>query len=388
MPDPIYLDNAATTPLRPEVREAMLPFLTDLYANPSSVYRPAQQARAAIDRARDATAVCIGATPGELIFTSGATESNNAAIKGVAFARQDVGRHIVTTAIEHHAVLHPVQELVERFGFEATVVPVDRSGIVDPGEVERAIRHDTVLVSVMWANNEIGTIQPIEEIAAMTRARRTVFHVDAVQAALYLPIDLRATPIDLLSLSAHKLYGPKGAGILYLRRGTPWWPLLTGGAQERNRRAGTENVPGIVGMARALQLAVEERVANNEHARALREILIGEIVRRVPNPHLNGDPVQRLPNNVNVSFAGVHGESLLVALDLAGIMASSGSACTSGSLEPSHVLEALGLPASLTRSSLRLTVGRYNSRAQMERVLDVLERAVVRLQGMAPVTGT
>lgn len=384
MPNLVYLDHAATTPLRPDVLEAMKPFLTDNYANPSSVYRLAQAARSALDHARDSLASSLGAHATELIFTGGGTESDNAAVKGTALAQRERGRHIITTVIEHHAVLHPVEELHERFGFEATVVPVGRDGIVDPADIAEAIRPDTVLISVMWANNEIGTIQPVESIGSIARARGIPFHVDAVQAAGTLPMNLGPLPIDLLSISAHKFYGPKGVGLLYVRRGTPWWPLLTGGGQERNRRAGTENVAGIVGMARALELAVGEREAVTGQVRALRDYLLTEVPKRIPGTHINGALDQRLPNNANVSFDGVHGESLLVGLDLAGIMASSGSACTSGSLEPSHVLQAIGLPARLAQASLRMTVGKENSIAEMERTVEVLGRLVTRLRSLAP----
>jgi cysteine desulfurase len=388
MPNLIYLDHAATTPLRPEARAVMEPFLADNYANPSSVYRLAQAARSALDGARDAVAGCLGAKPSEIVFTSSGTESNNAAIKGVAFARREIGRHLVTTAIEHHAVLNPMEELAERFGFELTILPVAESGIVDAREVERALRPDTALVSIMWANNEVGTIQPVEEIAAMTHARGIPFHVDAVQAAGSLPIDLRAVPIDLLSLSAHKFYGPKGVGALFVRRGTPWWPLLTGGGQERNRRAGTENVAGVVGMARALELACSERETKARYLRTLRDFLLREVPGRIPGTRINGDLGRRLPTNANFSFDGVHGESLLVGLDLADIMASSGSACTSGSLEPSHVLQAIGLPDRLAQSSLRLTVGRDNTLEELVRTVDVLEGLVARLRRLAPARGT
>lgn len=384
MPETVYLDHAATTPLRSEARAAMEPYLTCNYGNPSSIYRMAQDARSALDRARDVVAGCLGARPGEIIFTSGGTESNNAAIKGAVLARRDSGRHIVTTAIEHHAVLHPIEELTERFGFECTVVPVGRGGIVAVSEVERAIRDDTVLVSVMWANNEIGTIQPVDEIARVARRRGVAIHVDAVQAIGSLKIDLSSTPIDFLSISAHKFYGPKGVGALFVRAGTPWWALLTGGGQERNRRAGTENVSGIVGMSRALELAVSERESANARVQGLRDFLLNEIRSRITGVFVNGDMKQRQPGNLNLSFESVHGESLLVALDLAGTMASSGSACTSGSLEPSHVLLAIGLSDALAQGSLRLTVGRENTRAEMERTVDVLEGIVSRLRSLAP----
>jgi cysteine desulfurase len=383
----IYLDHAATTPLRAEVLAAMEPFLGGNYANPSSIYRPAQEARSALDRSRDAVAAILGARSQEVVFTGGGTESDNAAIKGVALAGRDRGRHIVTSAIEHHAVLHPVQELVERFGFESTVVPVDQSGLVDVAALEAALRPDTVLVSVMWANNEIGTIQPVEAIAELTRARGIPFHVDAVQAVGTLDIDLGRVPIDLLSLSAHKFYGPKGVGALFVRGGTPWWPLITGGGQERNRRAGTENVAGIVGMGRALELSQDERVSTVERTCVLRNHLLTEIPARIPGTTINGHRDLRLPNNANFSFDGVHGESLLVGLDLAGIMASSGSACTSGSLEPSHVLQAVGLPDRLAQGSLRLTVGRENTLEEMERTVDTLARIVSRLRRLAPAAG-
>ncbi len=384
MVDLIYLDHAATTPLRREVREVMEPYLTDNYANPSSIYRMAQAARSALDRARDALASSLGAHPSELIFTAGGTESDNAAIKGTELAQRERGRHIITTAIEHHAVLHPVEEMRERFGFETTVVPVRQDGIVDPAEIAKSIRPGTVLISVMWANNEVGTIQPVEEIGSLARSRGIPFHVDAVQSAGALPIDLASVPIDLLSVSAHKFYGPKGVGLLYVRRGTPWWPLLTGGGQERNRRAGTENVAGIVGMARALEMVTAEREAMSGHVRGLRDYLLREIPNRISGTHINGALDPRLPNNANFSFPSVHGESLLVGLDLAGIMASSGSACTSGSLEPSHVLHAIGLPDRLAQASLRITLGRENTMAEMERTVEVLTRLVTRLRSIAP----
>ena len=292
MNNSIYLDHAATTPLRPEVLQAMEPFLAGNFANPSSIYRPAQEARSALDRARDVIAGALGAKPQEMIFTGSGTEANNAAIKGVALASRDRGRHIVTCAIEHHAVLHPIEELVERFGFQSTIVPVDEYGLLDLAALRAAVRDDTVLVSVMWANNEIGTVQPVAEIAALTKARGIPFRVGAVQAAGILAIDLSDVPIDLLSISAHKFYGPKGVGALFVRSGTPWWPLITGGGQERNRRAGTENVAGIVGMARALELRMRERLSAYEDARTLRDYLFEQIPARDP-----GHAYQRSPRS-------------------------------------------------------------------------------------------
>lgn len=377
---PIYLDHAATTPLRAEVREAMEPFLTSSYGNPSSIYALARDARAALDRARDTVAEALRVQPTEIVFTGGGSESNNAAIKGVALARRGDAKHVITSAIEHHAVLHPVEELRELHGFDVTVVPVGESGIVDPGDVAAALRPETVLISLMWANNEIGTIQPVEEVASIAHQRGITMHVDAVQAAGALPLDLHRIPIDLLSLSAHKFYGPKGVGALFIRRGTPYWPLLTGGGQERNRRAGTENVAGIVGLARALEFAQAERENTSARLREMRGYLFETIFGRIPGTHINGDVERRLPNNVNVSFEGISGEALLMGLDLAGIMASSGSACTSGSLEPSHVLRAIGLPDELAQASLRLTPGKENSPEELKHVIGVLEAQVARLR--------
>lgn len=385
MSEPIYLDHAATTPLRADVLAAMHPFLQDNFANPSAIYRTGQVARAAVDRARDTVAGCLGVWPAEVIFTSGGTEANNAAIKGVALARREQGRHIVTTAIEHHAVLHPIEELCDLFGFEATVVPVDENGIVSMADLERSLRPDTTLISLMWANNEIGAIQPVAEVGALARQRGITFHVDAVQAAAHLAIDLTETAVDVLSLSAHKFYGPKGMGVLVLRRGTPWRPLLTGGGQERNRRAGTENVAGIVGLAAALELAVRERAETSARLTALRDFLFREIGSLIPDTLVNGHRERRLPNNVNVSFPGVHGESLLVGLDLAGVMASSGSACASGTLEPSHVLAALGQSRRMSAASLRLTLGRGTTKAELEQTIAILSGLVTRLRSVAPV---
>lgn len=383
----IYMDHAATTPVRPEVMEAMLPFFTERFGNASSLYTLAQQSRMALDEARESVARVLGSRPSEVVFTSGGSESDNAAIKGAASALVRTGNHVITTSIEHHAVLHTCTHL-EDSGFEVTYLPVDGDGMVDPDELVDAITEKTVLVSVMLANNEIGTIEPVEEMARRVKdiareSRRTiVFHTDAVQAAGFLDINVKTLGVDMLSLSAHKFHGPKGVGVLYVRRGTPFSPQQLGGAQERQRRAGTENTPGIVGTAVALSIADREREEASAHCIRLRDRLIEGIRERIPDVRLNGHPTQRLPNNVNFSFEGVEGEPVLLGLDFAGVAASSGSACTSGSLEPSHVLLALGLPADLAHGSLRLTLGRDNTEEEVEHVLRVLPDLVGRLRAM------
>ena len=386
-PRPIYLDHAATTPVRPEVLEAMLPHFTQHFGNPSSIHGVGQEARKALDQARDTVAQVLGCRVGEVVFTSGGTESDNTALKGVAFALRHTGNHIVTSVIEHHAVLHTCQQL-EQMGFVVTYVPVDREGMVDPDQVAGAVTDRTIMVSVMTANNEIGTIEPVAEVARLVKERATalgrtiVIHTDAVQAAGALDISPNSLGVDMLSLSAHKIYGPKGAGILYIRRGTPFTPLHMGGGQERERRSGTENIPGIVGAAVALRLAAEEMESTTEHARGLRDQLIAGIQERLPQAILNGHPTRRLPNNVNVSFPRVESEPVLLGLDLEGICASSGSACSTASLEPSHVLTAIGLDADMARSSLRLTIGRDNTREDVQRTLEVLPDLVNRLLSM------
>ena len=381
----IYLDYAATTGIRPEVLEAMLPYFSERYGNPSSIYALAQEARGAVDEARERVADLLGCRASEVIFTSGGTESDNTALRGAALTLRQTGNHIITSSIEHHAVLH-MCNFLEDLGFDVTYLPVDRYGMVDPVELERAICDRTVLVSLMLANNEIGTIEPVAEAARLVKERarglnRTiVFHTDAVQAAGYLDIDVGKLGVDMLSLSAHKFHGPKGAGVLYVKRGTPFSPQQVGGGQERQRRAGTENVPAMVGTAVALALATEERDWLSGHTGRLRDILIQGITRSVEGAHLNGHPTQRLPNNANFSFEGVDGESLLMALDLAGIAASSGSACTSASLEPSHVLVATGLTAEMAQANLRLTVGRDNTQEEMEQVLSTLPGLIARIR--------
>lgn len=383
----IYLDHSATTPVRAEVLEAMLPHFSLGFGNPSSIYTIGQEARKAVDDAREQAARVLGARMSEIVFTSGGTESDNAALKGAAFALRHTGNHIITTAIEHHAVLHTCHQL-EQFGFDVTYVPVDEYGIVDSQTVECAITDETVLVSVMMANNEIGTIQPVAEIArivkteAQRRSRNIVMHTDAVQAAGFLDINARALGVDLMSLSAHKIYGPKGVGLLYVKRGAPFEAQNAGGGQERQRRSGTENVPGIVGMSEALRLAASEREQVAANCLRLRDKLIGGIFDSIDRVHLNGHPTQRLPNNVNISFEDIEGEPVLLGLDFAGVCASSGSACSSASLEPSHVLLAIRRSPELAQGSLRITLGRDNTDEDVDYLLAVLPEIVGKLRAM------
>lgn len=376
----VYLDHGATSPLREEVLEAMLPFLKERYGNPSSLHSPGRVIRQAVEEAREKTALALGAEPDEIFFTSGGTESNNIAIRGAARARRSKG-HLITTSIEHHAVLDVCKGLAED-GFSVTYLPVDRYGLVSLEMVEKALRPDTFMISIMMANNEVGTIEPVAEIGALARERGVLFHTDAVQAVGQIPLDLRELKIDLLTLSAHKFNGPKGVGALYVRRGTPVAPLYDGGGQEKALRPGTENVPGIVGLARALELAVEELPEKTRHLLALRRRLI-EGLLAIDDTVLNGHPTARLPGNVNVSFNYIEGEALLLGLDLEGIAASSGSACTAGSPEPSHVLLAMGLGHQLARGSLRLTLGRENSDACLDHLFSVLPPLVERLRKMS-----
>ena len=389
----IYMDHAGTTPLDPRVLEAMLPVLSEHFGNPSSVHTVGQEAKRVLDDAREKVARILGCRMSEVVFTSGGTEADNAAIKGVAAALQGTGNHIVTSAIEHHAVLHTCQYL-ENMGFEVTYLPVDSYGLVDPDDVARAITDRTILVSIMYANNEIGTIEPISQIAALVKAqavameRTIVVHTDAVQAAGFLDLNLSTLGVDMLSLSSHKFYGPKGVGILCVRRGTPFLSQQLGGGQERERRSGTENIPGIVGTAVALEIAESEKEYASQHCRVLREKIIRGIEERIPDAHLNGHPTMRLPNNVNFSFEQVEGEPVLLGLDMSGIAASSGSACSSGSLEPSHVLLALGQSADLARGSLRLTLGKHNTVEEVEYLLSVLADLVQRLREMPSLTPT
>ena len=389
----VYMDHAGTTPVDPRVLEAMIPHFSDRFGNPSSIHTFGQEARRALDDSREKVAEVLGCRLSEVVFTSGGTESDNAAIRGAVMALQETGTHIITSSAEHHAVLHTCQYL-ENIGFDVTYLPVDSYGQVEPDAVARAVTERTVLVSIMYANNEIGTIQPISEIAALVKERakameRTiVVHTDAVQAAGYLDIDVGTLGVDLLSLSAHKFYGPKGAGVLYVRRGSPFLSQQMGGGQERERRSGTENIPGIVGTAVALALAEDERETNANHVTKLRDTIIEVIQERIPGAYLNGHPTSRLPNNVNFSLEHVEGEPVLLGLEMSGIAASSGSACSSGSLEPSHVLLALGRSADLARGSLRLTLGRSNTEAEVEYLLVVLTDMVSRLREMPSLTLT
>lgn len=374
----IYMDHAATTALDPRVLESMMPHLTEQYGNASSIYALGRQAMQTISHAREDVAELLNCQPAEIAFVGCGSESDNLAIKGMAFASQKKGNHLITSSIEHHAVLHTCNYL-ERFGFETTYLPVDENALIDPDAVGRAITDKTVLVSIMFANNEVGTIEPIAEIGKICRARKVPFHVDAVQAGGALPINVAALNVDLLSLSAHKFYGPKGMGILYVKQGKRILPQLQGGSQERGRRAGTENVAGIVGTAEAFRLAQEELETVTPRIRQLRDRLI-EGILTIPRSRLTGHPVQRLPNNASFCFEGVEGESILIHLDMLGIAASTGSACTSGSIDPSHVLEAMGYPPEWSHGSLRLTLGKDNTEEEVERVITLLPAVVEKVR--------
>ena len=383
----IYMDHAATTPMDSVVLSAMLPYFSDIFANPSSIYALAQESRKVVDDSRQKIASLLGARRSEIMFTSGGTESDNAALRGVASALQSTGKHIITSQIEHHAVLHTCYQL-EQLGYEISYLPVDQNGIINPTSVINAIREDTILVSIMMANNEIGTIQPIEQICCLVkdeakrRGTNIIFHTDAVQAVGFLDFNVKKLGVDLLSLSAHKFYGPKGVGALYIRRGTPFETQLSGGGQERGRRSGTENVAAIVGMAKALEISIENREQTNLHCIKLRDKLIKDVMSNIKEVNLNGDDTLRLPNNVNFSFSGVEGEPLLLGLDFAGICVSSGSACSSGSLEPSHVLTSLGLTDEQAQGSLRITLGRENTVEEVEKIVEVLVGLVAKLRNM------
>ena len=379
----VYLDNAATTPVAPEVLEKMLPYFTQIGGNPSSVHEFGREAKAGIDRAREQVAKALNADPGEIIFTGSGTESDNTAIIGIAERLKDKGNHIITTAVEHHAVLHTCEHLQKR-GFEVTYLPVDEYGLVTPEQVREAIRETTILVSVMFANNEVGTIEPIEAIGAVCKEHNVLFHTDAVQAIGHVPVDVQKLHIDMLSLSAHKFHGPKGVGVLYVRKGVRVPPYILGGAQERSRRAGTENVAGIVGLGEAIELACASMQESAAHMTRLRDKLMAGIEASIPHIKLNGHPTKRLPNNVNYSIQYIEGESMLLMLDMNGIAASSGSACTSGSLDPSHVLLAMGLSHEIAHGSLRLSLSDLTTEEEIDYVLEVLPGVVERLRKMSP----
>ncbi|ORX22366.1 cysteine desulfurase NifS [Thermoanaerobacterium sp. PSU-2] len=378
----IYLDNAATTPLKKEVLDAMMPYLSNSFGNPSSLYSYGQEAKKAIEEARDKVANAIYANADEIFFTSGGTESDNWALKGAAYALKDKGNHIITSSVEHHAILHTCQYL-ESQGFEITYLPVDEYGLVDTNELKKAIKDNTILASIMYANNEIGTIEPIQELANVSHEKGVLFHTDAVQAVGNVPIDVKKLDVDMLSMSAHKIYGPKGVGALYIRKGLRIDTLLQGGPQERNRRAGTENVAGIVGFGTAIELITKNIDEHIKKLTRLRDKLIDGILK-IPYTRLNGHPIKRLPGNVNVSFEFVDGESLILSLDMEGICVSSGSACTAGNIDPSHVLLAIGLPEEIAHGSLRLTIGEENTEEEIDTVINKLPKIVDRLRQMSP----
>ncbi len=379
----IYLDYAATSPLDPEVAKAMRPHILRKYGNPSSIYREGRDERRAIDRARAGLASLAGAGQDEIIFTSGGTESNNTAIKGAAFAGKSRGNHIITSAIEHHAVTGPCKFL-ESQGFKTTVIPVDNQGLVDPGDVKKAITPGTILISIMHANNEMGAVQPVEKIGRIAREHEVYFHTDAVQSFGHIPVSVDKLNVDLLSASAHKLCGPKGVGMLYVRKGTRISPLLHGGDQERNRRAGTENTAGIVGFGKAAEIASNIMEEEAERLTYLRDRLTGKLFKKIDNLYLNGHPSKRLPNNINIGVEFIEGESMIINLDLEGISVSTGSACTSSTLEASHVLTSMGIDPALAHGSLRITLGRFTTKEEVDKMAAALPPIVKRLRAMSP----
>ncbi|MEW5898206.1 MAG: cysteine desulfurase NifS [Bacillota bacterium] len=381
----VYFDHSATTPVHPRVAEEMYRFLTDQnYGNPTSLHYFGRIARQAVEEAREKVARAIGADPREIVFTSGGTESDNMAIHGIAYTNRNRGNHIITSAVEHHAVLNTVKALGKQ-GFTVTILPVDQYGMVSVDEVAEAITDKTILITIMHANNEVGTIMPIAEIGKLAKEKGIIFHTDAVQSFGKIPVNVDELGVDLLSISGHKFYGPKGVGALYIRKGTRWkQTLFHGGAQERLRRAGTENVPGIIGLGKAAELAVENMAAENEMLQALRDKLIREVKNRFKHVRLTGHPVLRLPNHASFCFEYIEGESMLLSLDMKGVAASSGSACTSGSLEPSHVLLAMGIPPEVAHGSIRLTLGKDNTEEDVDYFLEVMEPIVERLRSMSP----
>jgi cysteine desulfurase len=382
----IYLDHAASTPTDPAVLEVMLPYFSEIYGNASGLHKQARASARAIDQARQQVADILNCSPKEIVFTACGSESDNLAIRGVAWAQKQAGRghHLITTPIEHHAVGHTVDQLCEKFGFEQTVVPVDEYGVVNPADIATAIRPDTVLISVMYANNEVGSLQPLAEIGAIAQERGIPFHTDAVQAAAYESLDVEALRVDLLAISGHKIYAPKGSGILYVRRNTPLLAPFTGGGHENNRRPGTENVPYIVGIAKALELVQTQRGSETQRLTALRNKLIEGVLQTIPDSRLTGHPTRRLANNASFVFGGCEAEAILMHLDMAGIQAASGSACTTGMPEPSHVLTAMGLPHDLALSALRLSLGKQTEAADIETVLQLLPGMIEKIQQLNP----
>ncbi|HDZ86333.1 MAG TPA: cysteine desulfurase NifS [Actinobacteria bacterium] len=384
MPEEIYLDHAATTPTDPEVLKAMMPYFSEKFGNASTIYRLGREARSALDEARHQVASFIRADDSEIVFTSCGTESDNMALKGVAMAREKKGNHIISTTLEHHAV-NETLKFLQRRGFEVTYIPVDKYGLVDPADIKKAITDKTILISVMMANNEVGTIEPIAEIGKIAKESGVVFHSDTVQAITAIPVDVNELGLDLLCMSAHKFCGPKGVGALYIRKGTPMSSLLHGGAQERRRRAGTENITGIVGMAKALELAELRMAGDAKQMTKLRNKLTNGLLGAVDDSFLNGHPTKRLPNNVNIGFRFIEGESILLNLDALGIYASTGSACSSATLEPSHVLLALGLAHEEAHGSIRFTLGRDTTEKQIDAVIEKFPPIVERLRMMSPI---
>jgi cysteine desulfurase len=379
----IYLDHNATTPVHPEVLEAMLPYYQDKFGNPSSIHSFGREAKVALEESREKVAYLLGVSSSEIYFTSGGTESDNLAVKGVAFANRDKGRHIITSKIEHHAILESCKFL-EKEGFEVTYLPVESKGVVDPEDLRKALKNDTILVSIMYVNNEVGSIQPLEDISRIVKDKGIYLHTDAVQALGKIPIDVRKLNVDMLSVSGHKIYGPKGVGAVYIRKGVRITPWSHGGHHERSRRAGTENVPGIVGFAKAVELAVGELEDQNRHLKNLTETFYRKLVDTIPDVILNGDLSSRAVNTLNLSFKGVEGESVILSLDLKSVAVASGSACTSGTLEPSHVLSAMGIAPEIAQGAIRFSFGRDNTMEDVEYVAGILPDIVNRLRSMSP----
>jgi len=379
----IYLDHNATTPMHPEVLEAMLPYLKEKFGNASSIHEFGREVKVALEEAREKVAQLLGASSNEIFFTCGGTESDNLAVKGTAFAKRKNGFHIITSKIEHHAILESCKFL-EKEGFEITYLPVDSNGLVDPEDLRKAIRDDTILVSIMYANNEVGVIQPIEELSLIAKEKGAYFHTDAVQALGKIPVDPKKLNVDMLSMSGHKIYGPKGVGAIYIRKGVRIIPWSHGGHHERSRRAGTENVPGIVDFAKALELVVNETEEQSKHLNNLTEAFYSKLVGSIPDVILNGNLNRRIPNTLNISFKGVEGESIILSLDLKGVAVASGSACTSGTLEPSHVLSAMGIDPAIAQGAIRFSFGRDNTMEDVEYVACILPEIVERLRSMSP----